>query len=142
MLAAKFLIGCSFLAVYSCQKSLKIDNEYAKELTMQQEVLSQEGSEVFLLFASGQTIPAGKNPPHGFYVRGEIRQGKFIPLSEVLGPGELSTEKDGNYGWYELTDRKFYEMQSGRQAQIPFVKGYFSKKNGFVPSVRTVFQAP
>lgn len=109
---------------------------------MQQEALSQEGSEVFLLLAQGEMVPASKSIPQGFYVRGEIRDGKFFPLSEVLGTGDLGTTQNGFYGWFELSDRKFYEMQSGRQAQVPFVKGYYSDKNGFLPSVRTIFQAP
>lgn len=109
---------------------------------MQQEAPSPEGSEFFLLLSNGEMIPIGKNNPNGFYVRGEVRESKFYPISEVLGTGELATTADGRYGWFELTDRKFYEMQSGRQAQVPFVKGYYSDRKGFLPSVRMVFQAP
>lgn len=102
------------------------------------------GSDVFLSLANGRLLPIDKAAPSGFYLRGELDGGKFTPTSkQILGEGTLATPTATNkYGWFELSDLQFFEMQSGRQAQSPFVKGYWSKETGFIPSSREIFSTP
>lgn len=99
----------------------------------------QENTEVFFILRNQQMEEVQKNVPSSFYVKGIITNGEFIPKSGVLGIGELATS--GRYGWLELKSKEFYPMESDRKVITPFVKGYMTD-NGFVPSVREVFDAP
>lgn len=99
----------------------------------------QNGSEVFFILNNQQLIEAQKYPPDGFYIKGIIEEQKFIPKSTVLGAGELA--KTGRYGWLELHSCTFHPMESDKKALTPFVKGYMTD-NGFLPSVRDVFEEP
>src|SRR5262245_18717332 len=96
----------------------------------------QDSTEVYFLLATQEMIEVKKHPPEGFYVKGVVEGGQFVPKSSILGIGELA--KEGRYGWLELNTKEFFPMESDRKATTPFVKG-FQTEGGFIPSVRDVF---
>lgn len=98
-----------------------------------------DGTEVFFVLSDQQLVHVQKQTPEGFYIKGLIESGEFVPKSPVLGNGELSEK--GRYGWLELGSREFFPMESDKRATTPFVKGHMTQK-GFVPSLRDVFSEP
>ena len=88
------------------------------------------------LLADG-TIHKGRvRPRTGFFVKGQIRDGHFIPRGEVRGQGELATS--GHPGWIELSDGTFYRDETARQPGRPYIRGYKDSSGKFVPSSRKI----
>ncbi len=98
-----------------------------------------DGTEVFFMLHDQKVLAAQKEAPKGFYVKGIMEGGRYVPSSGVLGIGELA--KAGRYGWLELNSREFFPMESDQRANTPFVKGYITDQ-GFVPSEREVINTP
>lgn len=73
----------------------------------------------------------------GFYVRGQKRDGNFLPEGEVQGDGELATSGSGQPGWMELSTGQFYPMHTAKTPISPYVNG-FRTDHGFVPSTREI----
>ncbi len=98
-----------------------------------------DGTEVFFVLRTQHLVPAQKQTPESFYIKGLIEDGEFVPKSGILGNGELSTK--GRYGWLELGSRAFFPMESDKKASTPFVKGYQTPQ-GFEPSTRDIYSEP
>ena len=78
-----------------------------------------------------------KNGPHGgFFVRGKVRDGNFVPSGDVRGHGKLATT--GHPGWIELYDGSFYGDETAHQPRRPYVRGYKDPSGKFLPSSRNV----
>ena len=88
------------------------------------------------LLADG-SIHNGKNGAHrGFFVRGQIKGGNFVPRGGVRGEGKLATT--GHPGWIELYDGSFYGDETARQPRRPYIRGYKDPSGKFLPSSRNV----
>ena len=88
------------------------------------------------LLADG-SVHKGKNWPHrGFFVKGEIRGGNFVPRGDIRGEGKLATT--GHPGWIELYDGSFYGDETARQPRRPYIRGYKDPSGKFLPSSRHV----
>lgn len=133
----KWLIVCC--AFVSCQKSPTEQGKISLQEKTMQEKEWRDGMEVFFVLHNQELMQVQRQTPEGFYVKGIIVGGQFMPKTTVLGVGDLA--QSGRYGWLELNTKEFFPMESPKKALTPFVKGYMTN-NGFVPSSREVFSEP
>ena len=95
-------------------------------------MVQEENSDMHFSFESAK-VSATRNTPTGFYVRGHMEDGQFVPEGKILGDGSLDVE--GRAGWMELPSGKFFPFHAAKSPKSPYVKGHMTP-NGFVPSTR------
>lgn len=89
----------------------------------------------YLELASGKVLRGGA-PPSGFFVRGRMQEGRFIPEGDVEGDGQLGDS--GMPGWLEVADGSFHGDQTARPPFPPFIRGVQSSSGEFRPTSREI----
>lgn len=77
-----------------------------------------------------------RRAPDDLYVEGWTVEGRFHPEGHVQGDGVFA--HDGEPGWLELADGRFYPATAARTPVAPYVRGYRDSDGLFRPSSRQV----
>ena len=108
--------------------------EVLKNLKPSEPALPTDGTSSLLLLSSLHLVVDEGQKPEGFYFRGIMQNGLFIPDGEGL-QGNAPIPLGGTPGWLELHTAKFLPAMTSRAPAEPFIEGRLTP-DGFFPSAQ------